>query len=72
MAATYDLVIRGGLAVDDTGTSAPFAADVGVIGNRIAAVGRIAGSGTKEIDAKGKLVTPGFVDSHTHDGEQAA
>ena len=42
-----------------------------MIGNRIAAVGTIAGSGAEEIDAKGKLVTPGFVDIHTHYDAQA-
>ena len=71
MAATYDLVIRGGLVVDGTGTTAPYAADVGVIGKRIEAVGPIAGSGVEEIDAKGKLITPGFVDIHTHYDAQA-
>jgi N-acyl-D-aspartate/D-glutamate deacylase len=71
MAATYDLVIRGGLVVDGTGTKAPYPADVGVIGNRIEAVGSIAGTGADEIDARGKLVTPGFVDIHTHYDAQA-
>ncbi len=66
----FDVVIRGGNVVDGTG-SAPTEADVGIIGNRIAAVGRIAGSGAEEIDAKGKLVTPGFVDIHTHYDAQA-
>jgi len=68
--ADYDLVIRGGTVVDGTGRI-PQDADVGVIGDRIAAVGKIAGGGTKEIDAKGKLVTPGFVDIHTHYDAQA-
>ena len=40
-------------------------------GGRIGAVGRIASSGTEEIDAKGRLVTPGFVDIHTHYDGQA-
>jgi N-acyl-D-aspartate/D-glutamate deacylase len=69
--ATYDLVIRGGLVVDGTGTTEPYPADVAVTGNRIAAVGTIAASGTEEIDARGKLVTPGFVDIHTHYDAQA-
>jgi len=59
------LVIRGGLVVDGTG-GAPFEADVGVSGQRIVAVGRIASRGEQEIDARGLLVTPGFVDPHTH------
>jgi N-acyl-D-aspartate/D-glutamate deacylase len=68
--AAFDLVIRGGTVVDGTG-SAPREADVGLIGNKIAAVGQISGAGTEEIDAKGKLVTPGFVDIHTHYDAQA-
>jgi N-acyl-D-aspartate/D-glutamate deacylase len=59
----FDLVIRGGTVVDGTG-GATREADVGIVGNKIAAVGVVSGGGTEEIDAKGKLVTPGFVDSH--------
>jgi N-acyl-D-aspartate/D-glutamate deacylase len=66
----FDLVIRGGTVVDGTG-SAPREADVGIIGNKIAAIGAFSGGGTEEIDAKGKLVTPGFVDIHTHYDAQA-
>ncbi len=68
--ADFDLVIRGGTVVDGTG-SEPRPADVGIIGNTIAAVGVITGSGAEEIDATGKLVTPGFVDIHTHYDAQA-
>ena len=68
--ADYDLVIRGGTVIDGTGR-APIEADVALSGNRIAAIGTIAGSGTEEIAAKGKLVTPGFVDIHTHYDAQA-
>jgi N-acyl-D-aspartate/D-glutamate deacylase len=70
MDKAYDLVIRGGTVVDGTG-SAPFDADVGVKDGCIASVGKIAGSGTEEIDARGQLVTPGFVDIHTHYDGQA-
>jgi N-acyl-D-aspartate/D-glutamate deacylase len=70
MAADFDLVIRGGTVVDGTGR-APIEADVGIAGNRIAAIGSIAGKGAEEIDARGKLVTPGFVDIHTHYDGQA-
>jgi N-acyl-D-aspartate/D-glutamate deacylase len=64
------LVIRGGTVVDGTG-NAPFEGDVAVAGNRIVAVDRhISARGTEEIDAKGKVVAPGFVDIHTHyDGQ---
>src|SRR6202789_3426908 len=68
--AAFDLVIRGGTGVDGTG-AAPREADVGIVGNKIAAVGTVAGTGATEIDAKGKLVTPGFVDIHTHYDAQA-
>lgn len=66
----YDLVIRGGLIVDGTG-SEPFHGDVAIDDGRIAAVGRVEGHGTREIDATGRLVTPGFVDIHTHYDGQA-
>ena len=68
--ADFDLVIRGGTVVDGTGR-APIEADVGIRGNRIEQIGSIAGRGAEEISAKGKLVTPGFVDIHTHYDAQA-
>ncbi len=61
----YDLVIRGGMVVDGTGTK-PFVADVAISGGKIAAVGKVTEAGREEIDARGLLVTPGFVDIHTH------
>lgn len=67
--ADYDLIIRGGTVHDGLG-SAPVVADVAVKDGRIAAIGSISGTATEEIDARGKLVTPGFVDVHTHyDGQ---
>ena len=66
----HDLVIRGGTVVDGTG-SAPRVADVAVDGEKIAAVGADIGKGRREIDARGLLVTPGFVDIHTHYDGQA-
>lgn len=64
-----DIVIRGGMLVDGTG-SAPREADVAIDKGRIVAVGRVAAKGREEIDAKGLLVTPGWVDIHTHyDGQ---
>ncbi|MBN9564432.1 MAG: amidohydrolase family protein [Alphaproteobacteria bacterium] len=59
------LVIRGGTVVDGTG-GAPYEADVAIAGDRIAAIGKNLPKGGEEIDARGKLVTPGFVDVHTH------
>ena len=65
----HDLVIRGGKVVDGTGKPA-FEADVAVDGGVITAVGSDVGPGTRELDAAGLLVTPGFVDMHTHyDGQ---
>ena len=67
--ADHDLVIRGGVVVDGTGT-APRPADVAIDDDRITAVGTVTGRGRDEIDATGLLVTPGFVDIHTHyDGQ---
>ncbi|HLY78375.1 MAG TPA: amidohydrolase family protein, partial [Caulobacteraceae bacterium] len=65
-----DLIIRGGTIVDGTG-AAPFEGDVAIDGGRIVEVGEVGGHGRREIDAKGKLVTPGFVDIHTHYDGQA-
>ena len=62
---TYDIVIRGGSIVDGTG-SEPVQGDVAIKDGVIVAVGTFAGEGTKEIDATGQMVTPGFIDIHTH------
>lgn len=64
-----DLVIRGGMVADGNGGEL-FEADVAITGGRISEVGKISGKGKEEIDARGKLVTPGFVDVHTHDDGQ--
>jgi N-acyl-D-aspartate/D-glutamate deacylase len=63
--ADYDLVIRGGTIVDGSGRG-EFPGDVAVENGTIVAVGAFAGRGREEIDARGKLVAPGFVDIHTH------
>jgi N-acyl-D-aspartate/D-glutamate deacylase len=63
-------VIRGGTVVDGTGAE-PCEADVAIASGKIAAVGRVAERGREEIDARGRLVTPGFVDIHTHYDGQA-
>ncbi len=66
----HDLVIRGGTVVDGSGSPA-FVADVAIDGDRIVAVGPNLGQGRDEIDARGRIVTPGFVDIHTHYDGQA-
>jgi N-acyl-D-aspartate/D-glutamate deacylase len=66
----HDLVIRGGTVVDGTGGPAR-TADVAIDGTRIAAVGVVRGPARETLDAQGLLVTPGFVDVHTHYDGQA-
>jgi N-acyl-D-aspartate/D-glutamate deacylase len=61
----FDLVIRGGTVVDGSGLGS-YRADVGIVRDRIALVGRIRDRGRREINADGLVVTPGFVDAHTH------
>jgi N-acyl-D-aspartate/D-glutamate deacylase len=68
--ANPDLVIRGGTIADGRGGEL-FEADVAIKDGRIAEVGKVSAKGKDEIDAKGKLVTPGFVDVHTHYDGQA-
>ena len=65
----YDLVIRGGSVIDGTGAGAR-TADVGIRDGRVVDVGKLSGSTSHSIDADGAIVTPGFVDIHTHyDGQ---
>jgi len=70
MAADFDTIVRNGLIADGTGRE-PFEGDVAIAGGRIAAVGKVEGRAETEIDAAGRLVTPGFVDIHTHYDGQA-
>ena len=66
----YDLKISGGLVVDGTGTPGRIM-DIGVVGDRIVAMGELPETAAQEIDATGRIVIPGFVDIHTHYDGQA-
>ncbi len=70
--AEFDVIVRGGDVIDGTGAARRHA-DVGIVGDRITAVeADLAGTATRSIDARGRLVTPGFVDIHTHLDAQLA
>ena len=66
----YDLIIRNGTIVDGTGQDR-FTGDIAIKDGLIAQVGEVSGDAVEEIDAGGHLVTPGFVDIHTHYDGQA-
>jgi N-acyl-D-aspartate/D-glutamate deacylase len=69
MTANPDIVIRGGTVADGRGGDL-YEADVAIKDGRISEVGKVSAKGKEEIDARGKLVAPGFVDVHTHyDGQ---
>ena len=66
----HDLIVRGGTIVDGTGRD-PFVGDVAIDDGKVVEVGSVDGDARQEIDATGKVVTPGFVDIHTHYDGQA-
>lgn len=69
--STYDIVIKGGTVVDGTGAPG-YVGDVGIVGDRIVEIGDLDGTAGRTIDATGRLVTPGFVDIHSHLDAQVA
>lgn len=68
---SYDIIIKGGTVIDGTGAPAR-EADVGIVGERVVEIGKLGGSATRTIDASGRVVTPGFVDIHSHLDAQVA
>ena len=62
---SFDLVIRGAKVVDGTGLPG-YVADVGIRGERIGRIGRISETGDREVDGRGLVLAPGFIDVHTH------
>ena len=65
MSGSFDWIIRGGTLVDGSGAPA-FEGDLALRDGRIAAVGEVDGSAQREFDARGWVVSPGFIDIHTH------
>src|SRR5262245_4340798 len=63
---SYDLLIRNGTVIDGTGRPG-FIADVGIQEDRIVAIGSLSGEAKNTIDATGRVVSPGFIDVHSHD-----
>ena len=66
----HDIIIRNGTIIDGTGADR-FEADIAIKNGKIVSVGELVGEAYQEIDARGKLVTPGWVDVHTHYDGQA-
>lgn len=68
----FDILITGGHVIDGTGNPW-FAADVGIRGDKIVAIGKLTGaSATRTVDARGKVIAPGFIDIHSHAEEGLA
>ena len=68
---SYDIVIKNGTVIDGTGAPG-YRADVGIVGDRVVEIGQLDGPATRTIDATDRIVTPGFVDIHSHLDAQVA
>jgi N-acyl-D-aspartate/D-glutamate deacylase len=66
----FDIIIRNGSIIDGTGRDA-YKADIAILGDKIVDIGVIKGASKKEINAKNLIITPGFIDIHTHYDGQA-
>lgn len=66
----YDIIIKNGIIVDGTGAPG-YCGDIGICDEKITAIGKVTGDGKTVIDAKGKIVCPGFIDSHSHSDKSA-
>ena len=64
----YDIIIRDGIVIDGTGVPA-YSSDVGVLDGKIKSIGKINGIARSEVNIKGRIISPGFIDTHSHHDE---
>jgi len=64
----YDIIIRDGFVIDGTGTPG-YSSDIGILDGKIKAIGKINGNAKSEVNIKGKIISPGFIDTHSHHDE---
>jgi len=64
----YDIIIRNGIVIDGTGTTG-YSSDIGILDGKIKAIGKINGNAKSEVNIKGKIISPGFIDTHSHHDE---
>jgi len=64
----YDIIIRGGIVIDGTGKPA-YSADIGLLDGKIKAIGVINGNSKSEVNINGRIIAPGFIDTHSHHDE---
>ena len=64
----YDIIIRGGVVIDGTGAPG-YSSDIGILDGKIKAIGKISGNAKSEVNIKGRITSPGFIDTHSHHDE---